>query len=206
MKKREAETQNSAEHYRHSEPRMTRYVEIRPVSVASFELGETFAGNMSSRAAIRAGRFSSLDLGHISKAARHLFHVDSTVLVAPRSDGGPASEISTLCLDDHRVLSTNLFDVAPRYVDAREGIFNSNSRIGEVDLGALEQEIEGENGSRASCGDLERVVVGVNKQGVGKERYEDVAKDGAIERSIRSKSSGVCTGAQQFAELGVAHE
>lgn len=181
-------------------------LDVNALSIGDFEFGHPFASQVRSRTAIGAGGFGGFDLGHIPQAARHLLYVDSSVLVATRSNCGPASEVSTLSFYDHRVFGADLFDLAPRNVDARNGIFDSDSRIGEVNLGSVEQEVSGEAcGSARDC-DLKRVVVGVNEQGVSEERYEDVAEDGAVKRAVWPELRRICAVVDQLAECGVAHE
>jgi len=181
-------------------------LDVNALNFGTFEFGHPFASQVRSRTAIGARGFGGFDLGHIPQAARHLLYVDSSVLVATRSNCGPASEVSTLSFDDHRVLGADLFDLAPRNVDARNGIFDSDSRIGEVNLGSVEQEVKGENSRCASSHNLDWIVVGVNEQGVSEERYEDVAEDCAVERAIWSEHCGICAVVDQLAECGVAHE
>ena len=185
---------------------MTLHVEIARCGVRTPKVRDSLAGEMSGGAAIGARGFGGFDLGHVAQVARHLLNVDSSVLVATRSNRSPASEVSTLGFDNHRVLGADLFDLAPRDVDAREGIFDSDSRIGEVDFRSLKQEVNGEGCGCAGCRDLKGIVVGVDEQGVGEERYEDVAEDRAVERAIWSELCGICAIVEQFAECGVAHE
>lgn len=204
MKNCETKAEYRAQNYCDLESGVT--LDVNVLRIRSVEFGHPLSSEVRSRTAIGAGGFGGFDLGHVPQVARHLLNVDSSVLVATRRNRRPASEVSTFGFDNHRILGADLSDLAPRDVDTRDGIFDSDSRIGEVNLGSVEQEIESEKKSRASGRDLEWIVVGVDQQGVSEERYEDVAEDGAVERAIGSELCRICTVVDQFAECGVAHE
>lgn len=181
-------------------------LDVNALRVGSVEFCHSLACQVSSRTAIGAWGFGGFDLGHIPQVARHLLNVDSSVLVATRSNRGPASEVSTLGFNNHRVFGTDFFDSAPRNVDARDGVFDSDSRIGEVNLGSVEQEVNSEKSSCASGRDLEGIVVRIDEQGVNEEHYKDIAEDCAVERAIWPELCWICAVVNQFAECGLVHE